>query len=136
MQAAAEELIIDIIEYMIKTNPSLTNHSNTLSNSANDNNVNAQNSPSSFDGTTVQNNQVTISVRRITYPELQKMVKYLESNSQIQNVEKKLEDKTATITVTTNLPTDKIADYILANNIGLKLSIEKLSENNIGIKVK
>jgi len=114
MQDAAEELIINIVEYITSTK--------TLKNNIKEV---AKDLPTGIE----------IVFKNIKYDDVQKFVAYLKANSNIKDIQKKYENSIATFNIDTALKSDELADYI--NNFKeVKLEITSVVDEKIEIKTK
>lgn len=119
MQDASEELIIDIVEYISKTK-NLMQNVGTLKN---------ENSTKSDEA-----NEIEISISNVSYEQLQKIIKTISANKKNTKIEKTFQNKVATITMSSTLDTDKIAESIINCKCG-NMEIESVDNDKIEIRV-
>ncbi len=114
MQDAAEELIIDIVEFISKKTSTVRNNSGAKKSTA----------PT-----------VEVVLKSIDYEELQQILTYLKNNKDIKDIQKTFDNKLATLQIETALSSDNLADYIYSLK-EIKTEVISLSEDKIVMKVK
>ena len=114
MQDAAEELIIDIVEFISKKSPVTKNNTSAKKTSA---------------------QSLEVVFKSIDYEELQQILTYLKNNKDIKDIQKTFDNKTATLEIDTPLSSDNLADY-LYNFKDIKTEVISLTEDKIVMKVK
>ncbi len=118
MDDAAEELIIDIVEYVSKVNK-LKDNEKQLSQSEN----------------FAKNKEIEVVINKTSYASLLKIQKTLEIKS-VKVISKKFENQIATIIVSSKENSDKIAEYLISCKCGINLEVESIDDNKIVMQTK
>lgn len=116
MQDAAEELIIQVVQYISKTKEGLLQNE-AVANVAG------------------RIHDIQLTVKDVSYDQLQKIASYLSADTSIKQLSKSFENRVGTMRLQTIFSSDAIADLLTKCKCDFFLSVYLLNDKSIGVEV-